>query len=144
MPPLPKPRSISEADLRDGSPARAIIFAAAAGIAVATVWFFVSVTTGSQISILAWLAGLFIGGAVQAGADKATWPFVALAGVVTIVAMVVADYLIARHFLAKISGENIGAWIGFSTWKATISPENLLFWVLGLTAAMWIAATKRR
>ena len=140
LPPLPKPREIDVAKLRDGSTgstARAILYALGAGVAVTVGWSLLSIVTGYRLGMVASLAGLLVGTATRAGAEKPSWSLVAVAGVVTVMAMVLADYFVARNFLVDISPKPLGMWIGLKLWRATISPESIVFWTLGLAAAAY-------
>lgn len=117
------------------------IVGAIVGAVVATVlWFGVVALTQWQIGIVAIVVGLIVGKATVFGAGgRGSIPLVVASGVMTLVALVVSEYLIIYHFVSREFGSDvisvlqpIDFVVGVAIESVQADPLTLVFWGIAL------------
>lgn len=120
---------------------RGLLFAGAAAIISALIWYLVVVITEYELGIVAALVGWIVGTAAVIGSGKrgSLW-LVGLSVLFTLMALITAEYLIAYHFTTQAFGslELIQPpWIIIEIVIELLlaSPISLLFWGFALYSA---------
>lgn len=124
------------------------IVGAIVGAVVATVlWFGVVALTQWQIGIVAIVVGFIVGKATVFGAGgRGSIPLVVASGVMTLVALVVSEYLIIYHFVSLEFGSDglisviqpIDFVVGVAIESVQADPLTLVFWAIALFQAVAI------
>jgi hypothetical protein len=131
----------------------ALLYGAIAGIVGGAIWFAIILVTDYQVGILAIGIGWLVGQAVVIGSGRKRGMKLQLLSVLlTLAAMVGAEYFIVREILVRLLTEEIGAAaaadiplflrldlaIDFVVSVVSEDPITLLFWALALYAAFRI------
>ncbi len=123
-----------------------VLAAAMLGIA----WFAIAVASGYQISYLGFLLGGGVALSVAKGTGRGGFDVAAAAIGITVPAMAIIQYFIARHFLGAevVGSDTVPLWLGVDGVKDMVdlylvaSPRVLLFWGFSLLGAVKVATQR--
>lgn len=123
-----------------------VLAAAILGIA----WYAVAVASGYQVSYLGVLLGAGVALSVARGANRGGFDVAAAAVAITVPAMAIIQYFVARHYLgaAVVGSENVPLWLGRDGISEMLdlyvkgSPRVLPFWGFSLLGAVKVANQK--
>lgn len=126
-----------------------LVGAAAAGVA-GLLWWAVTATLERQFVYGAILVGVLVGHGVLVGARRGGPVPAAVAGVATLVALLVAEYFIQRSLAVSQLGVDLPLWQGLSTATDVVrtsieeDPLTGVFWLVAAGAAVLTTASAQR
>jgi len=143
-----------EAETKDPNLPVAILLGIVAAIAGGLIWYAIVALTNYQLGIVAVGIGYLVGVAVLFGAGKKRGPALqAIAVVITLIAMVVGEYFVVRHFAVKALAEEgttgIPLLLPFKAMSELVvigvkeDPITLLYWAIALFAAFSVPGRRR-
>ncbi len=131
----------------------ATLYALGFGLVSALIWFGVVVLTGYEIGFVAIAVGFLVGLGVTIGSgNKSGLDLQIMAGVFTLIAIMVGEYLIANHFIQQYLAEQSEVAISYflnpsGVIEAIIlmlkeDPYSLLFWGIAVFVGFGIPREK--
>ena len=143
-----------EAETKDPNLPPAILLGIVAAVAGGLIWYAIVALTNYQLGIVAVGIGYLVGLAVMFGAGKKRGPALqAIAVVITLIAMVVGEYFVIRHFWVEALAEEgttgiplllpINGMFTLVTEGIKLEPITLLFWAIALWAAFSVPGRRR-
>jgi len=143
-----------EAETKDPNLPPAILLGIVAAVVGGLIWYAIVALTNYQLGIVAVGIGYLVGLAVMFGAGKKRGPALqAIAVVITLIAMVVGEYFVIRHFAVKALAEEgvtgvplllpIKDVVSIVTEGIKADPVTLLFWAIALWAAFSVPGRRR-
>jgi hypothetical protein len=124
------------------------LFGIVAAVLATVIWYLVIAVSGYQIGFVAVAVGWLIGTAIVLGArGRMSWGLIGLSVVLTLIALVVSEYLIVYHFFTEFGRSELGltetipliqaldVMLEFVLASVEADPLTLLFWGLALVAA---------
>jgi Septum formation len=147
-------------EAEQSGPTRWLDLSAGAGLGLAAAavgalgWFLMVLISETQYGVIAAAVGLLVGKAVVLGSGAARSRRLQLVSMgVTLLGLIVAEYLIERHFLATFVAEEGGGpvpvllapgeAIALVRDGLRADPWTLVFWALALWPAWWLPAPQR-
>jgi len=145
---------VFEAETKNPNLPLAVLLGIVAAVAGGLIWYAIVALTNYQLGIAAVGIGYLVGLAVVFGAGKKRGPALqAVAVVITLVAMVVGEYFVVRHFAVKAFAEegisDIPVLLPLKTMFDWViigikeDPITLLFWAIALFAAVSVPGRRR-
>ncbi len=143
-----------EAETKNPNLPPAILLGIVAAVAGGLIWYAIVALTNYQLGIVAVGIGYLVGLAVMHGAGRKRGPALqAIAVVITLIAMVVGEYFVVRHFAVKALAEEgvtgipilLPAKAMFELVFLGVKEDllTLLFWAIALWAAFSVPARRR-
>lgn len=132
---------------------KAFLFGLGAAVISCIIWFVAVAGTHFQFGIIAVIAGFFIGKATIYGAGyKSSGKIQAIAIILTLLSMIISEYLINIYFLNQeimsYNGEQLYTYInspklmGYIVYDSLIyDPLTLIFWAIALYEAYYLTRT---
>lgn len=127
-----------------------------AAVLASAIWYGVVVVSGWQVGLVAIAVGFLVGQGVVLGARKrGSVALVAISVVLTLLALVISEYLIVAHFVGQelAPGESLEILqapdlvVSVVTESVTADPLTLVFWAIALFQAVaipWQQVSRRR